>query len=142
MCDLGDLVSTGGSPASVEASPMLARLVINLPSTNQSGILKRMAKRSSTYAGRTVTDASTRKTKAQTAMPKIADLAARFKAAHAKGMKALEQCDYDVLDGVINEEAKILRAHRQLITAHLKESGALSAKITATLKNAHAQKKR
>jgi len=77
---------------------------------------------------------SARKKKAAKVSRKSADLKTKFRAAHAKGMKALERHDYDALETVIHEEAQLIDAHSALITAHQLESAALSRRIAANLK--------
>lgn len=91
---------------------------------------------------RPVDDPSTRKRKAKNVTAKTVELRTKFKAAHAKGMEALQRHDFDTLGRIIAEESQILDEQAALLNLRREEANALSREMAALPKTGKKAKKK
>lgn len=86
-------------------------------------------------------DPSTRKQKARKATKKTVELREQFRAAHAKGMDALQRHDFDTFGSIIDEESQILDEQAALLNAQREEATALSREMADLLNTGTKAKK-
>ena len=88
---------------------------------------------------------TTRKQKAKKITRRTVELRAKFRAAHAKGMDALQRHDFDTLGNVIAEESEIIDEQAALSNAERDQATALTgemATLRKTSKRAKGAKKK